>query len=337
MPERTPPHRGLGPDQLRELTRIRTLDPGRIAELAASRTRPEGWTAADGRLFLVAADHPARAMLGASGDPRALANRGDLLGRLLVCLGHPAVDGVMASPDIVEDLLLLGALESKVVVGSMNRGGLQGSVWELDDRFTGADPEHLHSLGYEGGKMLLRIDPRDPHTAPTLEACARAVTDLADRGLMAMVEPLAYTTGESGNAVLDRDPGAQEKVVAVASALGATSSHTWLKLPAPEDPSLLDGTTLPVLLLGGDPGAESGAMFRRWKAAFAHPSVVGLVAGRSLLHPPDNDVWAALDRAAVSMGRRPGVEPAHPEQQTHCELQTQSEQSADDQQEVRTS
>ena len=31
----------------------------------------------------------------------------------------------------------MGALEDKVVIGSMNRGGLQGATFELDDRFTG--------------------------------------------------------------------------------------------------------------------------------------------------------------------------------------------------------
>ena len=44
---------------------------------------------------------------------------------------HPDVDGVLGSPDIVEELLLLGALEGKVVIGSMNRGGLDGAT--LDD------------------------------------------------------------------------------------------------------------------------------------------------------------------------------------------------------------
>jgi hypothetical protein len=49
------------------------------------------------------------------------------------------VDGLLATADIVEDLLLLGALENKVVLASMNRGGLQGSVFEMDDRLTGYD------------------------------------------------------------------------------------------------------------------------------------------------------------------------------------------------------
>ena len=37
--------------------------------------------------------------------------------------------------------------------------------------------------------MLLRIDPDDPATAGSLQACAHAVSDLAARRLIAMVEP----------------------------------------------------------------------------------------------------------------------------------------------------
>jgi hypothetical protein len=55
-----------------------------------------------------------------------MADRYDLLRRLLIAPSRPGVDGLLATADIVEDLLLLGALEDKVVFGSMNRGGLQG-------------------------------------------------------------------------------------------------------------------------------------------------------------------------------------------------------------------
>ena len=83
----------------------------------------------------------------------------------------------------------MGALDGKVVIGSMNRGGLAGTVFEIDDRFTGYDADAIARMGFQGGKMLLRIDPEDPATAPTLESCAKAVGELAERGLMAMVEP----------------------------------------------------------------------------------------------------------------------------------------------------
>ncbi len=97
---------------------------------------------------------------------------------------------------MLEDLLLLGALEGKLAFGSMNRGGLQGSVFEMDDRFTGFDAASIEEMRLDGGKMLCRIDPADHATVTTLEACARAVTDLARRQLIAMVEPFWSTRPE---------------------------------------------------------------------------------------------------------------------------------------------
>ena len=42
-------------------------------------------------------------------------SRTDLLDRLRAALADPGVDGVLATSDILDDLLLLGALEDKVV------------------------------------------------------------------------------------------------------------------------------------------------------------------------------------------------------------------------------
>ena len=87
-------------------------------------------------MLLVAADHPARGALGVRGAGAAMASRSDLLDRLVTALERPGVDGVLGTPDVLDDLLLLGALDGKVAIGSMNRGGLQGASFELDDRFT---------------------------------------------------------------------------------------------------------------------------------------------------------------------------------------------------------
>jgi len=153
-----------------ELRELRARHPELIAERAAKRTRrpllPD-----DGRLMIIAAD------------------RDDLLDRLVTALSNPKTDGVLATADIVEDLLLLGALEDKVVFGSMNRGGLRGTTFEMDDRFTGYDASTIAQLSLDGGKMLLRIDPDDHGTARTLEATSRAVTELAALGKIAMIEP----------------------------------------------------------------------------------------------------------------------------------------------------
>src|SRR3954452_14777168 len=139
--------------------------------------------------MIIAADHPARGANGVGADPHAMADRSELLDRLCVALERPGVTGVLATADILEDLLLLGVLDGRSVFGSMNRAGLAGSVFEIDDRFTGYDAATIAAMGFDGGKMLTRIDPDDPATASTLEGWGNAVSPLAGHRLMAMVEP----------------------------------------------------------------------------------------------------------------------------------------------------
>ena len=174
---------------VRAVTSTRLQDPGAIAAAAAGRTRRASLVGESGRLMIIAADHPARGALRVGEDPLAMADRGELLRRLAIALSRPGVDGFLGTADMVEDLLLMGALDDKVVIGSMNRGGLAGTAFEIDDRMTAYDAATISAMGYDGGKMLTRIDPDDPATVATLEACARAVTDLASHHLMAMVEP----------------------------------------------------------------------------------------------------------------------------------------------------
>jgi hypothetical protein len=228
----------------------------------------------------------------------AMASRVDLLDRILVALTRPGVDGILGSADIIEDLLLLGALDGKVVLGSMNRGGLPGSAFEIDDRFTGYSAAAIEAAGLDGGKMLLRIDPGDPATASTLESCGHAVTDLARRGLVAVIEPFVVVTGHRGN---DLSPDAVIRSITIASGLGSTSAYTWLKIPVvAEMERVAEASTLPALLLGGDVGDKPDEMFDRWRRALSLPGIHGLVTGRNLLYPPDDDVAGAVD-IAVSL------------------------------------
>jgi DhnA family fructose-bisphosphate aldolase class Ia len=282
---------------LHELRELRARRPDAIAETAHRRNR-RPLLGDDGRLMLIAADHPARGALRVRGDGAAMADRTELLRRLIVALGRPGVDGVLGTADILEDLLLLGALEHKVVVGSMNRGGLQGAAFELDDRFTGYDADTIAGMGFDGGKMLCRIDLSDGGSVATLESCAAAVTGLAQHGLMAMLEPFMSSRS---NGVVRNDLSADAVIrsVAIASGLGATSSFTWLKLPVVNDMDrVMAATTLPALLLGGDPSDAPERTYAAWEKALALPGVRGLVVGRALLYPPDGDVEAAVDKAA---------------------------------------
>lgn len=281
-----------------DLIDVRVHEPARIGAALAARPRRDRITN-DGSLFIVAADHTARGMIGVPGSPHAMVNRRSMLNRLLIALDNPRVDGVLASVDIMEDLVLLGALDGKVAVGTMNRGGLAGATWELDDRFTAYDTDHLIAAHLDAGKMLLRIDPADAGTVPTLEGCAQAVVELNDRGLMAMVEPIPYRKDSAGKAVWDDDGDALLKAVGVSAGLGGSSAHTWLKIQATADIELVAAmTTQPLLILGGSPGPDPEATFASWEHALEQPTVRGLVIGRALLYPGDDDVEAAVGRAA---------------------------------------
>jgi hypothetical protein len=288
---------------LESIIETRRRRPQAIAEAAAQRRRPAALLDGGGTTMIVAADHPARGSLGAGTRPLAMADRADLLDRLCLALSRPGVDGVLGTPDIVEDLLLLGALDGKVVFGSMNRGGLAGASWELDDRFTAYDAATLAAMGYEGGKMLTRIALDDPATAATVEACARAIGELAEHRLVAMVEPFMSrrVDGRVRN-ILTTD--AAIRASAIAAGLGTTSAYTWLKVPVVEEMErVVAATTLPTVLLGGEVSADQDAMFAAWQQALALPNVVGLVVGRSLLYPPDDDVAAAVDTAVGLLPR----------------------------------
>ncbi|HIZ97353.1 MAG TPA: deoxyribose-phosphate aldolase [Candidatus Janibacter merdipullorum] len=291
-------HATMVPVDIAQLTGIRAADPGAIARGWAQRSR-RPLLADDGRMLLVAADHPARGALGVRGDALAMGSRSGLLERLATALSQPGVDGVLGTPDVLDDLLLMGALEDKVVIGSMNRGGLQGASFELDDRFTGHTAAEIVARGIDGGKMLTRIDLDDPATVATLEASARAVTELAAHETMAMVEPF-WSTRRDGKVVNLLDPDSTIRSIAVASGLGATSAHTWLKLPVVDDLArVMDATTLPTLLLGGDPQGDPHETYASWESSLRLPQVRGLVVGRALLYPPDGDVAAAVDIASA--------------------------------------
>ncbi len=286
-----------------DLATVRARHPEAIAEAAARRVR-RPLIGDSGRLMIVAADHPARGALGVGDHRLAMANRADLLERLCVALSRPGVDGVLATADILEDLLLLGVLDGKVVMGSMNRGGLAGASFEMDDRFTGHRARDIARLRFDAGKLLLRIDYDDPGSLTTLESTARAIDEMAARRLPVFVEPFISRRTPEGRVRNDLSAEAVTRSIAIASGLGGSSAYTWLKVPVTDDPDdmarVMETSTLPAVLLGGDIGdspESQVAAYEKWRDALQLPTVRGLVVGRSLLYPADGDVAAAVDTA----------------------------------------
>lgn len=278
------------------LMETRFASPASIATLAKDRRLGPSLDGSS-RLLIIAADHAARGVLNAGNHEDAMWSRYDLLDRLVTALSVPGVDGVLGTPDVIEDLLILRALEDKLVFGSMNRGGLPGAVFELDDRFTGYTPKSIVESKLDGGKMLLRINYEDPGTVATLAACADAVTQLAAARKVAMLEPFMnqLVNGKPKNVLTTE---AIIRSMAIASALGATSAFSWLKIPVLEEMErVVEASTLPIVLLGGERSEQPDELFARWERALKLPGVRGLVVGRNLLYPPDNDVAAAVKTA----------------------------------------
>jgi hypothetical protein len=263
----------------------RVNNPAKLQKLLKARKR-RAKLSRDGKLFIVAADHTARGIVSASGQPLAMADRYDLLDRLIRALAVTGVDGILATPDLVEELAYLGA------------------EWELDDRQSAYDVAGIKEFGLDGGKTLLRIEKSDPGVLRTIEMVATVNSALARAKKLSIIEPLPYIKNAADKFELQNDIQELVRVIGIASALGTTSAYTWLKVPAFEDfKYAARATSLPLMLLGGDPGKDWQATFNKWEQAFKFENVRALIPGRTLLFSPELSVEEAVSKA-VSIVRK---------------------------------
>jgi hypothetical protein len=277
-----------------KLCEDRVNNPAKLQKLLKNRKRRSKLTK-DGKLFIVAADHTARGIISVSGQPMAVDNRFDLLDRLVRALTVPGVDGVLATPDLVEELAYFGALDNKVVFGSISRAGILRADWELDDRQSSYDIAGITEFGLDGGKTLLRIEKSDPKVLNTIAMVGSVNSELARAKKLSIIEPLPYIKNAAGKFELQRDIQDLVRVIGIASALGTTSAYTWLKVPAFDDfKCAAQATSLPLMLLGGDPGKDWQATFNKWQEAFKFENVRALIPGRTLLFSPELSVEQAV-------------------------------------------
>ena len=281
----------------------RVNNPLKLQKLLKMRKRRTKLTK-DGKLFIVAADHTARGIIAASGNKMAMADRFELLGRLIRALTVPGVDGVLATADIIEELAYFGALDNKVVFGSINRAGILGADWELDDRQSAYDVAGIKEFGLEGGKTLLRIENTDSGVLNTIEMVSRVNSELSRAKKISIIEPLPYIKNSDGKFELNKSIEELVRVIGIASGLSSSSAFTWLKIPVLDDfEYAAKATTLPLMLLGGDPGKNWQQTFNKWEQAFKYKNVRALIPGRSLLFSPDLEVEDAVAKA-VSIVRK---------------------------------
>ena len=289
------------------LVETRIADPEFALRAALARKRREH-LAPGGKLNILAADHPARRVTKVGDQALAMADRRDYLARILRVLISDKVDGLMATMDILEDLLSFDVfvrdaggpplLDCKLLIASLNRGGLAGSSWELDDPITGPLPATCAAWGLDGVKLLLRIADGDAASLKTVLASAQVITEANTLHLPVFLEPLPVQKDEKGYAVV-KTPEALARIAGVASALGDSSRYLWLKLPYCEGyDAVARATTLPILLLGGESAGSPEPFLKQLAAALAAgPNVRGALVGRNVLYAGEEDPLAVAAAA----------------------------------------
>lgn len=286
----------ISKDLFEKVTEKRLNDPTFSLKIAEQRQRREGFVGSSS-INIVACDHPARGSLSAGGDPLAMADRHDLVARLTQILQSDWVDGVLGSMDILEELLILhglkretgeGFLDNKLLISSFNRGGLQGSAWELDDPITGPNANTCVQYGIDATKMLLRVNFDDEHSLKTIQYCAEGIRDMNTINRPIFIEPLPVIRSESGYKV-DADPEKLIQLISISAALGDSSRNIWLKIPYTEKfDHVVASTTLPIVILGGGKSHSKEEFLNHIQQAMdSGHQVRGTMIGRNMLYPKD--------------------------------------------------
>lgn len=281
------------------ITDLRVNSPEIIQRQAQNRKRRARLTY-DGKMTILAADHPARGVISSGNDSLLMGCRHEYLGRILRVLIGSGFDGVMATPDVLDELLLVdymvqqgggpSFLDNRLLIGCMQRGGIAGAQGELYDRFTAYTAGTIARQRLDGGKMLLRFSPDDERSLMTLYDCAQAINALNECELPAFIEPL-WVYEVDGQWVTKNNAAELIKLIGIASALGDSSRNLWLKLPFCEDyERVVLATTLPIILLGGPSREDPSSTFEDFAAGMAvGANVRGAMVGRNVVFPGTDD------------------------------------------------
>jgi DhnA family fructose-bisphosphate aldolase class Ia len=242
----------------------------------------------DGHAVVLAADHRARGIL-------TVERYVDYLAALRAAL--PACDAVMASAQPLADLAGEGLAPGQATLLSLNRTGLAGSTFELDDRLV-ASVERAAAEGCSGVKVMTRIDRSDPHGAVQLEMLGRVLEEARAAGLTCLVEPLTWTDGAVDrtvdgiiwSAVVAHDMGAPLlKVPVPASSAGAERSAAVRRI--------VESVGVPVLFLGGPRVTDRDSVLAEVADMMAG-GAAGMAIGRAVYQDPD-PAQMAKDIAAL--------------------------------------
>ena len=241
--------------------------------------------------LILAADHRARAVL----TTENWAEFFDALARAL-----PSCDGILATAQPLDGLARAGHLTAlHRTYLSVNRTGLAGSVFELDDRLVASVPRAAAD-GWTGVKHMTRIDMDDPITASALELLGQVLEQARQAGLEALIEPLVWDQGR-----IRRDTDAIVMASIIAHDMGAPVIKVPVPAAAPGTERqravarVVASVGVPVLFLGG-PRTEAGRDHVLDEVRdVMEGGGAGMAMGRTIYQDPDPAEVAGLVHALV--------------------------------------
>jgi DhnA family fructose-bisphosphate aldolase class Ia len=241
--------------------------------------------------LILAADHRARGVVTTE-------NYTDYCHALALAL--PSCDGILATAQPLGDLVAHGHVTDRHrTYLSLNRTGLAGSVFELDDRLIASVPRAAAD-GWTGIKHMTRIDMADHHTSPALELLGQVLEGSRAAGLEALVEPLVWRDGK-----VARDADSIVFAAVVAHDMGAPV----IKVPVPAAPSgterqravarVVASVGAPVLFLGGPIGQGGRTSVLEEVRDVMEGGGGGMAMGRTIYQDPDPEDMAGLVASLV--------------------------------------
>jgi DhnA family fructose-bisphosphate aldolase class Ia len=236
--------------------------------------------------LVLAADHRARAVLTTE-------NWAEFFGSLARAL--PSCDGILATAQPLSGLAAAGHLTARHrTYLSINRTGLAGSAFELDDRLV-ASVQRAAADGWSGVKHMTRIDMEDPITASALELLGQVLEQSSTAGLEALIEPLVWEKGR-----IRRDTDA----IVLASVIAHDMGAPVIKVPVPAVAPgaerqravtrVVASVSVPVLFLGGPRTAAGRAHVLDEVRDVMEGGGAGMAMGRTIYQDPDPAEAAAL-------------------------------------------
>ena len=227
--------------------------------------------------LVLAADHRARGVA-------TIERYADYLAALRAAL--PACDGILATAQPLGDLARAGDLApGQRTYLSLNRTGLAGTAFELDDRLV-ATVARASADGWTGIKLMTRIDPQDAAGAAALELLGQVLEDARTHRMDALIEPVLWRRGRMSREVDD---------IVLAAIIAHDIGAPLLKVPVPDVPPGTDrvravervvaAVGVPVLFLGGPHHGETERVVDEARDVMAGGGS-GLAIGRAILQEP---------------------------------------------------